>query len=318
MVGLISSLAGLFAIGQLGQIWFDAATTPSGVHLLMAGIVIALIGTRLSERIPAAVLVACVAVGYVSSRALVEDPAAARSGAAALLMAVEVAFASASALLAVRVARGLNEFEESVANILLDEVAGVMSLDAARDDIAIEMSRARRHERPLTVMVLSFDPRVAHTSLHEIVRDLQRRMMQRYIMSGLARVAAQTTRRGDLVVQDPSANRVIVLTPESTPDQLAALKHRLEQSAYRSLGIPVRFGSAGFPTTALTFDDLVARASGDAASDAQPEQLERAAPVRPESRLDGPAVPAVRSFYRTAGDAPPSHLGEPAQVVNGD
>jgi hypothetical protein len=255
---------------------------------------------------------------YVGARAFVDASAAIEPGAVALVLAIEIALASASILMAVRVASGLNQFEESVANISLDEISGVVSLDAARDDIAIEMSRARRHERPLTVTVLSFDPAAAQTTLHEIVRDAQQRMMQRYIMAGLARVAAQTTRRGDIVVQDPSANRVIVLSPESTPDQLDALTNRLEVSASRSLGVPVRFGSAGFPETALTFEDLVACASGEAATDVQIGSVEGATSVRSETPGSRPAMPAIRQFYRSSPDLSAQHLGEPIQAVNGD
>jgi hypothetical protein len=144
-------------------------------------------------------------------------------------------------------------------------------------------------------------------------------MMHRYIMSGLARVAAQTTRRGDIVVQDPAANRVIVLSPESTPGQLDALTNRLLESAYRLLGIPIRFGSAGFPVSALTFDDLVSHASGDADADVELAGIGRAHPVRKGSAPDAAALPAMRSLYRGVGDAgSAAQLGEAMQAVNGD
>ncbi|HYI14173.1 MAG TPA: hypothetical protein VEX37_02205, partial [Thermomicrobiales bacterium] len=216
-VGLIGALVALFSVGRLDLALFDEASAPASVYILTAALVVWLVVSRASFRIPSAVLVAGIAVVYIGSRAFVHDTDVVGSGASALVTAVEVALASLSVMLAVRVARGLNQFEESIANITLDDLSSVTTLEAARGDIAVEMSRARRHERPLTVTVLSFDPRAVHASLHEIVRDVQQRMMQRYIMSGLARVAAQTTRRGDIVVQDPVANRVIVLSPESTP-----------------------------------------------------------------------------------------------------
>src|SRR5687768_13203303 len=117
-------------------------------------------------------------------------------------------------------------------------------------------------------------------------------------MSGLARVAAPTTRRGDIVVQDPAANRVIMLNPESAPGQLDALTHRLQDSAYRTLGIPVRFGTAGFPNTALTFEDLVEHASGDAESNRASDRMDQRAPARSGFGRDGITVSPVRSLYR--------------------
>lgn len=320
-VGLIASLAALFSIGPLSQMSAGGGSVPVAAHLLTAVLVLALITTRLSLRAPAAILVAGTAVIYVASRAFGDDSNNVGSVSTALLTALDVALASMTVLLSIRVAHGLRQFEESVENITLDERTGVVSLECAREDIAIEMSRARRHERPLTVTVLTFDPRAVHASLHEIVRDVQQRMMHRYIMSGLARVAAQTTRRGDIVVQDPAANRVIVLSPESTPGQLDALTNRLQESAYHSLGVPIRLGSAGFPASALTFDDLVAHASGDADADTAIELsgLARAYPVRTGPTPDAAALPAMRTLYRGAADAgTTSQLGETARVVNGD
>ncbi|MEX1157558.1 MAG: hypothetical protein WEC79_01355 [Thermomicrobiales bacterium] len=308
LVGLVGVLAALFSIGRLDRAPFDLAITPAAVHLVTAAIVIAIVATRLSTRVPSGALVAFIAVTYVAARAFVIDSNAVWSGASAVLTTAEVALSSMAVLLAVRVAQGMNEYVDSVANITLDDVSRVMTLDAAHNDIAIEMSRARRHERPLTVTVLSFDPRAVHASLHQIVRDVQQRMMQRYIMSGLARVTAETTRRGDIVVQDPARNRVIVLSPESSPGQLEALTLRLQQTAYRTLGIPVRFGSAGFPHTALTFDDLVAHASGDAEADSQFAFVGPKRASSPQLEYDSPPV---WTLYQKL-----DHLQSPTQSID--
>jgi len=318
IVGLIAGLAALFSIDRLNQSSFDVAATPTIIHLVAAGFVLALLVTRISRVIPSGVAVGGVAVFYVVSLAFT-DPSR-FGGAGALVMGVEIGLASAVVLAAIRVYKGLHEFEESVANITLGEQSGVVSLAEAQNDIAIEMSRARRHERPLTVTVLSYDPDQVHASLHELVRDVQERMMQRYIMSGLARVAAQTTRRGDIVVEDIAANRVIVLSPESTPDQLDALTHRLHESAYRTLGIPVRFGVAGFPDSALTFEDLVATAAGEVTDANSPIGRPQAtAPVPSAFGADTAAFPTVRTLYRDLEDvAAPQHLGEPAHAIHGD
>lgn len=319
IVGLVAALVALFAIESVVQSTVDVMSTPIGVHFAIAALVGVLLTTRLALYVPATALVTGVGVGYVGMLAFASSTDAAFTGVAAVVVAAEIGVASLAVLLAVEVAKGLHQFEDSIVNITLDEMPGVMTLASASDDIAIEMSRARRHERPLTVTVLAFDPNAVHASLHEIVRDVQQRMMQRYIMSGLARVAAQTTRRGDIVVQDPAANRVIVVSPESSPEQLDALKQRLNDSAYRTLGIPVRFGTAGFPTTALTFEDLVAHASGNAESPSIPAQ-ERRPRVRPATAPDLAPQSAVRSLYREV-DAPipaSQHLSDPVHAIHGD
>lgn len=316
IVGLIAGLAALFSIDHLNRSSFDLAATPTIVHLITAGLVLLLLVTRISQWLPSAAVVAGVAVIYSGSLAFIDGQRF--SGEGALLMAFEIGLASACVLAAIRVGRGLREFEESVTNITLGDLAGVMAIEDSREDIAIEMSRARRHERPLTVTVLSYDPDDVHASLHNLVRDVQQRMMQRYIMSGLARVAAQTTRRGDIVVEDTAANRVIVLSPESTPEQLDALTHRLHESAYRSLGIPVRSGVAGFPHSALTFEDLVETASGEAKAGWQVAQPETRVPAPAGSGAETGPRPAVRTLYRDVDDVPAPHLREPAHAIHGD
>jgi hypothetical protein len=316
IIALIAGLAALFSIDRLNRASFDLAATPTSFHLLTAGLVILLLVTRLAQRVPPAALVAVVAVTYCGSLAFVDGERF--SGMGALLMALEVGLACAAVATAFRVAKGLREFEESVENITLGEQLGVMSLADARQDIAIEMSRARRHERPLTVTVLSYEPENVHASLHNLVQEVQQRMMQRYIMSGLASVAAQSTRRGDIVVEDTAANRVIVLSPESTPEQLDALTHRLRDSAYRSLNIPVRFGVAGFPDSALTFEDLVATASGEASAGRPFNQPHANTPVPTGIGAEPATYPSVRTLFRETDDVAASHMGEPAHAIHGD
>jgi hypothetical protein len=316
IISLIAGLAALFSVDRLNQSAFDVAATPTSFHLLTAGLVILLLVTRLAQVVPPAAVIAAVAVAYCGSLAFVDGDRF--TGMGAMLMALEVGLACSAVAMAIRVAKGLREFEESVENITLGEQVGVMSLADAREDIAIEMSRARRHERPLTVTVLSYEPDDVHASLHNLVQDVQQRMMQRYIMTGLASVAAQSTRRGDIVVEDTAANRVIVLSPESTPEQLDALTHRLRESAYRSLNIPVRFGVAGFPNSALTFEDLVATASGEATSARPFGQPRSNTPAQAGIGAEPATYPSVRTIYRETDDVAATHLGEPAHAIHGD
>jgi hypothetical protein len=169
-------------------------------------------------------------------------------------------------LLAQRIAFALREFEDAVANITIADSMRIKQIEAAQDDIGVEMARARRHERPLTVTVMTVEPASIQASLHRIVREVQRAMMQRYILSGLARVASQRTRRGDMVVQDTAGNRIIIVSPEASPAQVETLVERLRDSAEEALGLPVQLGVSGFPHNALTFDDLVESATALASS----------------------------------------------------
>lgn len=258
------------------------------VALLTATIVL----TRALAGVPTVVLGGVVVAAFIATRANPLVTELMWSGWEPVLGLLELSLGVAAVLAARSVAVNIVEFEDAVANITFGDLSRVRSLDAASDEIAVEMSRARRHERPLTVTVLSAEASAVHGSLHRVVQEVQLGMMQRYIMSGLARLAAQTTRRGDIVVQDAANNRVIVLSPEAMPEQVEHLAGRLQFIAADRLGLPVRYGSAGFPSQALTFDDLVAQASFAAGQEVAP-------PAAPEDEI---AQRRRRQSWTAAGD----------------
>lgn len=278
LVGVVSML---FVVGQVGGTSADDNVQSFGFFALVGSLVALVLLVRSFHRMPVTVVGGIVLALMVVTRAgavATSDTVAVQSLGVAI---IEIVLAIGALVLAQRVAVGLDEFDDAVANITLGDLTRIKSLHAAEDDIAIEMSRARRHERPLTVTVLSVDADGVEAPLHRIVQDVQKSMVQRYVMSGLARLAAQTTRRGDIVVQDAANNRVIILSPEASPEQVENLADRLRSTAHERLGLPVRYGSAGFPHNALTFTDLV----DHAASMARHESF---APVAP--RISGEVV----------------------------
>jgi hypothetical protein len=280
-VALVVLLAMLFTAGhvQLGSV--DVSKTPLYVHALTAVYVAAILLVPRLSRYPSLLLASVIAVGYLLARSYATDPGAWWSPDTTYLAVLEIVVASLAVVVAQRIAFALREFEDAVANITIGDSTRVKTLDVAQEDIAVEMSRARRYERPLTVTVMAVEPGSIQASLHRVVRDVQRAMMQRYILSGLARVAAQRTRRGDIVVQDTVGNRIIIVSPEASPGQIETLVHRLRDTAEDTLGLPVQLGVAGFPHNALTFEDLISSATGEArvapevesGADAVPERV---------------------------------------------
>lgn len=301
-IALLGLLATLFVVGQLELGSTDIFSTPLYMHALTAAYVILIVLVPRVARFSSLMLASVVVVGYLLARSYASEPAAWWSRDTTYLAVLEIVIASMAALMAQRVALALREFEDAVANITIGDAARIKTLDIAEDEIAIEMSRARRHERPLTVTVMTVEPASIQASLHRIVRDVQRAMMERYILSGLARVADQRTRRGDIVVQDAQGNRIIIISPEASPEQVETLVHRLRDSAEETLGLPVQLGVAGFPHHALTFDDLVSTATLQARTVAEPsvelEQERSRAGVPGDTTL----TPAVNPLTRHAVD----------------
>lgn len=282
-VALVLLLGGLLAVGRLDVAGVSGPTPYPVLFMVVATVAALLLVPRLAGAAPTA-LAAVVALGVVVLEAYAVDGIALDGGARFWQTLAEVTLAVLSVLVARRMARQLDEVEDVVANVTIADARRVKSLEDAEQDIAVEMARARRHERPLTVTVLSVDPDTISGQLHQVVRDIQQRMLQRYVLSGLARLVAQSTRRGDLVVQDPVGRRVIIISPEAEPHQIEVLAQRLQIAARETLGVPIELGLAAFPESALTFDDLVERASSPPVD----EPSIRAMPVARHHAVDGP------------------------------
>jgi GGDEF domain-containing protein len=194
-------------------------------------------------------------------------------GAHTYLTITELTVILVLSLLSSRLVARLREFEDAVATLTLTDVSRkVRSLDEAQTEIQDRMLLSRRHQRPLSVLVFGLDRTATGVVLHRVVEEVQRGMANRYVVNSLANVMVRNLRRTDLPLERGRDGRFVVLCPE-TDAAGAVLAARHVQRAVRSeLGVDIDFGIAGFPTDALTFDELLGHAQG---------QLDRAEPLAP-------------------------------------
>jgi GGDEF domain-containing protein len=159
------------------------------------------------------------------------------------------------------VSRAFYDFEEVVQNITLSDVSHrVLTLREAENDIHNELTRGRRYQRPLSVVVVEPDPDSIQISLHRTVREVQQAMMIRYVVTSLARVFDQVLRRIDLIITQQEQGRFVILCPETNSDGSRVVIDRIREAVSAQLGVSVRCGAASFPDEALTFDELVTQA----------------------------------------------------------
>jgi len=177
------------------------------------------------------------------------------------LSITEVALLSALVWLAHDLGRSLHDFEEAVKNITFSEVNHrVRDLDEAAEDIQMELIRSRRHQRPLSVIVVETKPESVRATLHRLVQEVQRAMMTRYVVTSLARVIGHQLRRTDLVLDQRDQGRFIILSPDTNAISSTIVVERIQAAASEELGVSVACGIAAFPDDALTFEELVHRA----------------------------------------------------------
>ncbi len=195
-------------------------------------------------------------LSFFSSRPLL-------GGVQTYLSITEVALLSILVLLAHNVGRGLHDFEEAVKNITLSDVnRRVRNMDEAIEDIRMELVRSRRHQRPLTVMVIEAKPESIRAVLHRTVQEVQRAMMTRYVVTSLARVIGNQLRRTDMVLDQRDRGRFVILSPDTNVASSSVVVGRIQAAAAEQLGVSIACGLASFPDDALTFEELVHQAEG--------------------------------------------------------
>jgi len=186
------------------------------------------------------------------------DPSPKFGGIHTYLTIIEFLLVAGTAVLAHRVGAALEEFRQAVEIITLrNKNDRLRSMSEAQEDAQIQMSASRRMRRPLSVLILEADARSLNMMIHRFVQELQRAMMQRYVLAVTARMLARHLRRTDLIIEDSKPGRLIVVAPETAEDNARLLGDRLVHLVQDRLGITAHYGVATFPNHSLTFEDLL-------------------------------------------------------------
>lgn len=161
-------------------------------------------------------------------------------------------------VLSYRLGQAVDEFRRAVETVTFsDKARHLRSLAEAREMVDVEMLRSRRTERPLSVLLFQADPSSLNMAMHRLVQELQRSMMQRYVLATTANVLSRHLRRTDVVLEDQQPGRLVLLAPETSEDEAIGISRRVTQLIHDHLGVAVQGSVAAFPRQALTFEDLL-------------------------------------------------------------
>jgi hypothetical protein len=161
-------------------------------------------------------------------------------------------------VLSYRVNQGSLEFRKAIETITFSDANNrLRDLREMRTMVDTEMVRSRRFERPLSLVMLQADASSLNMTMHRLVQEVQRSMMQRYVLSTMARVLSRCLRRTDLVIEDQKPGRLLLLAPETSEHEAVKMGNRITRLVQDRLGIDARFSIAAFPQHALTFEELL-------------------------------------------------------------
>ena len=261
---IIALLAGLTLFFNLERVDFgqvNAIDISSFVYVIGFFAVLSVITLPALARAPFTVSLAVWVGVYLLCKLTVFNRYPLFGGIHTYLSVTEVALLSMLIWLAHNLGRNLYDFEEAVKNITFSDVSRqIRNLDAAAEDIQLEFIRSRRHQRPLSVIVVQTQPESVHANLHRAVEEVQRKMMTRYVVTSLARVIGGQLRRMDLMLDQREQGRYIILSPETDAANAKVVVERIQAAAIEELGVSVLCSVAAFPEDALTFEDLVHQA----------------------------------------------------------
>lgn len=171
---------------------------------------------------------------------------------------VEIILLTGVAVMAHRVGTSLEEFHRAVEIVTLkDKNIRLHSLSDAQEKVETEMGSSRRTQRPLSLLIFQADASSLNMIMHRFVQELQRSMMQRYVLAMTARVLSRHLRRTDLIIEDGKPGRLMLVAPNTSDEHASLLGERLTHLVKDRLGITAQYGVATFPEQALTFDELV-------------------------------------------------------------
>jgi hypothetical protein len=131
-------------------------------------------------------------------------------------------------------------------------------IESENQRIKIELTRSRRYNRPLSLVVMETESEDEKTT-REMLKSVQQDLLSRFTSARVGQIIDDRIRQTDLVLRDPRG-RFIVLCPETDLPSATLLAKRISQAIQERTSMGVLWGVAAFPEEALTFDDLLHKA----------------------------------------------------------
>lgn len=255
IIALLLWLAIFFNIERLDISGPDTINLSSSVYGI--GIVAAIAVLTPAFQRQSVVLPIGLALGaYLATLVLGPDPVL--GGAHTYLTFTGFFMLAVTVLLAFHLGQALTEFLVAVEEMTFSSKGGRLRTQAeAQELIHTEMVSSRRTQRPMSLVMLQADATAMNMMMHRLIQDIQRSMMQRYLLSSVARVLSRYLRRTDIIIEGQRSGRLVFLAPETNEEDAIAFGQRITRIANERLGVAAEFSIATFPQQALTFEELL-------------------------------------------------------------
>ena len=155
----------------------------------------------------------------------------------------------------------------SYAESLMDALAlgafpsRVENIEAETQRIKVELTRSRRYQRPLSLLLIEVGMESEYESVSPKIMKtgVQNDLMHRFTMARVGQVIDDLIRQTDLFLKD-RRGRYVILCSETDISGVELFAKRIARAVEEKTGYHMAWGFASFPDEALTFDDLMQKA----------------------------------------------------------
>jgi len=134
----------------------------------------------------------------------------------------------------------------------------VRDIEVESQRIKVELTRSRRYQRPLSLLMIEVEPDIEQTA-SAIARTIQHDLMNRFSFARVGQVIDDLIRQTDLFLKD-RRGRYVILCSETRLPEVELFANRISEAVKEKTGLRMFWGYASFPDEALTFEDLMQKA----------------------------------------------------------
>jgi len=135
--------------------------------------------------------------------------------------------------------------------------ASLPDLQEVDEQIQSEINRSRHFSRSMSVVLVRADLNSTQIVLPSLLAEVQASFIQRYLNAKVAHIIKKEMRRMDILATDHKAERLVIISPETSVHDTTLVLERIQGAVGRELGISIVLSTASFPDQAYSFEGLL-------------------------------------------------------------
>ncbi|MEO8394817.1 MAG: sugar transferase [Chloroflexota bacterium] len=300
LVILVIWLSLLFNIERPNWFGLGSLDLPSIVYIVAGIVCMTILLLPDLGYLPVGLLVVAVLILYIPIRIITTTDDAAHDS--IYVIVSEFIVLTLTVIISRLVTFAVSNFEKAVENVIVrPENSRVLPPADGEEAISNELLRARRYERPVSLMI------VRANELKKLEKSLTKQFaletafQQKYLQNKVAQVISSLIYRSDIVTtyQDD----LVLCLPETADHDAKALAREISDMLKARLNLSAEIGLAVFPEDALITPLLIQKALNQVltfedSEAATQDDHDNNPPVQPESNLDKTGKPFIEQVYK--------------------